>query len=52
MPQTTVAAIQMTCVADPAQNMAHAEELVRQAAAKGAQIGRLPELLERQCFCQ
>ena len=52
MPQTTVAAIQMTCVADPAQNLAHAEELVRQAAAKGAQIVLLPELFERPYFCQ
>ena len=52
MPQTTVAAIQMTCVADPAQNLAHAEELVRQAAAKDAQIVLLPELFERPYFCQ
>ena len=52
MPQTTVAAIQMTCTADPAQNLAHAEALVRQAAAAGAQIVLLPELFERPYFCQ
>ena len=44
MAQITVAAVQMTCTTDPAQNLAHAEELVRQAAAKGAQIVLLPEL--------
>ena len=52
MPQTTVAAIQMACSSDPDQNIAHAEELVRQAAAKGAQIVLLPELFERPYFCQ
>ena len=30
MPQTMVAAVQMSCTADPAENIAHAEELVRQ----------------------
>ena len=52
MPQTIVAAIQMTCAADPAENLARAEELVRQAAAQGAQIVLLPELFERPYFCQ
>ena len=52
MAQITVAAVQMTCTTDPAQNLAHAEELVRQAAAKGAQIVLLPELFERPYFCQ
>ena len=52
MPQTIVAAIQMTCAADPAENLARAEELVRQAAAQGAQIVLLPELFETQYFCQ
>ena len=52
MAQTKVAAIQMTCGADPAQNLARAEELVRQAAAQGAQIVLLPELFERPYFCQ
>lgn len=52
MPQTIVAAIQMTCCADPVKNITYAEKLVRQAAAKGAQIVLLPELFERPYFCQ
>ena len=46
------AAIQLDCVADPAANLAHAEKLVRQAAADGAKIILLPELFERPYFCQ
>ena len=46
------AAIQLDCVADPAANLAHAEKLVRQAAADGAKIILLPELFERLYFCQ
>ena len=52
MPQTMVAAVQMSCSANPAENIAHAEELVRQAASQGAQIILLPELFERPYFCQ
>lgn len=52
MPQTMVAAVQMSCATEPSENIAHAEELVRQAAAKGAQIILLPELFERPYFCQ
>lgn len=52
MPQTMVAAVQMSCASDPAENIAHAEELVRQAASQGAQIVLLPELFERPYFCQ
>ena len=52
MPQTMVAAVQMSCTADPAENIAHAEELVRQVAAQGAQIVLLPDLFERPYFCQ
>lgn len=52
MPQTMVAAVQMCCATEPSENIAHAEELVRQAAAKGAQIILLPELFERPYFCQ
>jgi N-carbamoylputrescine amidase len=48
----TVAALQFSCVADPAQNLAKAEALIRQAAAKGARIILLPELFERPYFCQ
>ena len=46
------AAIQLDCVADPAANLAHAEKLVRLAAADGAKIILLPELFERPYFCQ
>lgn len=52
MSEITVAAIQMQMAADPAENLAHAEALVREAAEKGAQIALLPELFERPYFCQ
>lgn len=52
MRNVTVAAIQMQCQTEPEANVAKAEELVRQAAAKGAQIILLPELFERPYFCQ
>lgn len=52
MPVTHVSAIQMHCVQDPAENLALAEHLVRQAAAEGGQILLLPELFERPYFCQ
>ena len=51
MPNVIVAAVQMSCVQDPAENLAHAEMLVRQAARQGAQIVLLPELFERPYFC-
>lgn len=44
-----VAAVQMKMSRDPAENIAHAEEMVRKA---DAQIVLLPELFERQYFCQ
>ena len=47
-----VAAIQMSCSRDVNENIKKAERLVRAAAAKGAQIILLPELFERQYFCQ
>ena len=52
MRKVTVAAVQMNCTRDVSENIAHAERLVREAAAKGAQIILLPELFERQYFCQ
>ena len=52
MSETTVAAIQMKMSGDPAENLMHAEALVREAAARGAQIALLPELFERPYFCQ
>lgn len=48
----TVAAVQMRCSADPAENLRNAEQYIRQAAEKGAQIILLPELFERPYFCQ
>lgn len=52
MRNITVAAVQMKCSKSVEKNIAHAEELVRQAAAKGAEIVLLPELFERPYFCQ
>ena len=46
-----VAAIQMSCDWDVEGNIAKAEALVRQAAARGAQIILLPELFEAPYFC-
>ena len=51
MRNVTVAAVQMKCSKSVEKNIAHAEELVRQAAAKGAEIVLLPELFERPYFC-
>ena len=42
----------MRMTANPTDNIAHAEELVREAASSGAQIVLLPELFERPYFCQ
>ncbi|MEN6637215.1 MAG: N-carbamoylputrescine amidase [Clostridiaceae bacterium] len=52
MSEITVAAVQMKMTALPAENIAHAETLVREAAGQGAQIVLLPELFERPYFCQ
>ena len=52
MSEISVAAIQMKMSALPAENLARAEALVREAADKGAQIVLLPELFERVYFCQ
>jgi N-carbamoylputrescine amidase len=49
--QVTVAAIQMSCDWDAAGNIAQAHKLVREAAARGAQIILLPELFEAPYFC-
>ncbi len=48
----TVAAVQMRCSTDPQVSLQTAETAVHQAAAQGAQIILLPELFERQYFCQ
>ena len=47
----TLAAVQMACGWDGAANVAKAEKLVREAAARGAQIILLPELFETPYFC-
>ncbi|MGH8300476.1 MAG: N-carbamoylputrescine amidase [Steroidobacteraceae bacterium] len=47
----TLAAIQMSCGWDGAANIARAEELVREAASRGAQVILLPELFETPYFC-
>ena len=52
MSEITVAAIQMKMSANPTENIAHAERLVREAAGQGARIVLLPELFERPYFCQ
>ena len=52
MRKVKVAAVQMRCTRDVNENIANAERLVRKAAADGAQIILLPELFERQYFCQ
>ncbi|WP_045159574.1 N-carbamoylputrescine amidase [Stutzerimonas stutzeri] len=48
----TVAATQMACSWDRQANIANADRLVREAAAKGAQIILIPELFETPYFCQ
>ena len=47
----TVAAVQMSCGWDAGANIARAEQLVRQAAARGAQVILIPELFETPYFC-
>ena len=52
MRNITVAATQMECGPNAEQNIQRAEGLVRQAAAKGAQIILIQELFETPYFCQ
>jgi N-carbamoylputrescine amidase len=52
MRNVTVAANQMACTANAAENIANAEKLVRQAAGQGAQIILIQELFETPYFCQ
>jgi N-carbamoylputrescine amidase len=47
----TVGAVQLSCTWDSAANLARAEQLVREAAAEGAQIILIPELFETPYFC-
>ena len=52
MNTVTVAATQMACGEDRAANLAAAEQLVREAAAAGAQVILLQELFETPYFCK
>lgn len=52
MEKVKVAAVQMKCTRDVAQNIQKADEMVKEAAKNGAKIILLPELFERQYFCQ
>lgn len=52
MRKVTVAAVQMKCSADRAENIEKAVEMAEKAAASGANVILLPELLERPYFCQ
>ena len=52
MSKVTIAAVQMRCIKNPAENLDRAEALVRKAAEAGANIVLLPELFERPYFCQ
>lgn len=49
---TKLAVVQMSMTADREQNVAKATQMVRQAAAQGAQVVLLPELFESLYFCQ
>jgi len=52
MRNVKVAAIQMQCSTVVKENIDKAVKMVREAAAKGTQVILLPELFERQYFCQ
>lgn len=52
MRQVTVAATQMACGPDSAENIARAEQLVRRAALRGADIVLLQELFAFPYFCK
>ncbi len=52
MRQITVAAVQMRCTNDVSENIEKADMMVREAKKMGAQVVLLPELFERQYFCQ
>ncbi len=52
MSKIKAAVVQMRCTAVRAENITRADALVRRAAAQGANIILLPELFEREYFCQ
>jgi N-carbamoylputrescine amidase len=47
-----VGVVQMSCSTDAAENLAKAEQKIREAAAKGAHIVCLQELFRSQYFCR
>ncbi len=47
-----IAAVQMRCLPDREENLKKAERLVREAVSNGANVVLLPELFEREYFCQ
>jgi N-carbamoylputrescine amidase len=52
MRKVKYAGIQMQCTKFVEENIAKADKMVRKAASEGAKIILLPELFERQYFCQ
>lgn len=52
MRKITVAAVQMRCEKDRNANLKKAEKMIRKAAEAGANVILLPELFEREYFCQ
>lgn len=52
MRQVKVAALQFSCSRDVQENINKAEKMIREAADNDANIILLPELFERQYFCQ
>mgnify|MGYP004642331469 FL=1 len=52
MRKVKTAAIQMQCSTELQKNLEKAEKKIREAAAEGANIILLPELFEREYFCQ
>ncbi|MGJ3648564.1 N-carbamoylputrescine amidase [Sphingomonas sp. GlSt437] len=52
MTEITVAALQLAFGPDTDRNIAHVSQLVREAAARGAQVILPPELFEGEYFCR
>lgn len=52
MRNVTVGLVQMSCSRNQEENLIKAEKMVRELAAKGANIILLPELFDRWYFCQ
>jgi N-carbamoylputrescine amidase len=50
--KTQIALVQMRCGQEPDENLAHALELIDDAAKSGAEVVCLPELFRSQYFCQ